>query len=185
MSNTNPSVSVLLLPGLGNSGPMHWQSEWERHDTTMHRVMQTEWDAPRCEDWVARLDETIAAQNAHVVLVTHSSSCALVAHWALHASARQLARVRGALLVAPSDPTCVNYPLGPSGFAPVPLNRLPFPSIVVASDNDIYVSEETARMYAVAWGSQFVLLPGAGHINSESGLGLWAHGLELLNSLRH
>lgn len=184
MSNTNTLASVLVLPGLGNSGPLHWQSEWERHDATMSRVVQAEWDAPRCEDWVARLDEAITAQSAPVVLVTHSSSCALVAHRAAQASARQLARVRGALLVAPSDPTGSHYPVGPTGFAPVPLNQLPFPSVVVASDDDIYVAEETGRLYAAAWGSQFVLLRGAGHINSDSGLGLWEHGLELLESLR-
>ena len=184
MSDTQTVVPVLLLPGIGNSGPSHWQSEWERHDGTMQRVIQTEWDVPRCADWVACLSDNIAAQRAPVVLVTHSSSCALVAHWAQSASHQQLARVKGALLVAPSDPTGPNYPIGPTGFAPVPLNPLPFPTIVVASDNDIYVAEETARSYASAWGSAFVLLPGAGHINSESGLGLWTDGLELLRTLR-
>ena len=178
------AVPTLILPGLGNSGPQHWQSEWERHDSSMIRVMQAEWDAPRREDWATRLDEVIAMQAAPVVLVTHSSSCALVAHWAREASARQLSRVQGALLVAPSDPTGANYPAGPTGFAPVPLEPLPFPSIVVASNDDIYVTEETARSYATAWGSRFVLLRGAGHLNSDSGLGRWKEGLQLLDSLR-
>ena len=166
------SSLVLILPGLGNSGPQHWQSEWERHDASMMRVMQDEWHAPRCEDWATRLDEVFAAQCNSVVLVAHSASCALVARWARGASTTQLARVLGALLVAPSDPTAPNYPLGPTGFAPVPLQPLPFPSIVVASDDDIYVSEATARSYATAWGSRLVLLRGSGHINSASGLGI-------------
>lgn len=177
-------VTVLLLPGLGNSGPLHWQSEWERHDASMIRVMQDEWEAPRREDWATRLDAVIAVQREPVVLVTHSSSCALVAHGARAASTAQLGRVRGALLVAPSDPTGTHYPTGPTGFAPVPLQPLPFPSIVVASDDDLYVSEAMAKLYAAAWGSQFVSLPGAGHINSESRLGLWEDGLRLLDTLR-
>ena len=102
------SCSVLILPGLGNSGPQHWQTEWERHDASMMRVMQDEWHAPRCEDWAARLDEVFAPQSNSVVFVTHSASCALVAHWARVKSTTRLARVRGALLVAPSDPTGQN-----------------------------------------------------------------------------
>lgn len=181
---STPNSIVLVLPGIGNSGPQHWQSEWERLDPSMHRVLQDEWDAPRCADWVARIDSVIAQQSLPVVLVTHSSSCALVSHWVLQASAENSARIKGALLVGPSDPTGPNYPIGPSGFAPVPLNRLPFPSIVVGSDNDIYVSESQARTYASAWGSKFVLLRGAGHINGESGLGHWPEGLKLLAQLR-
>ena len=179
-----PQTTVLILPGLGNSGPKHWQSEWEQLDSTMHRVMQDEWDAPKCAAWVRKIDDTISQQSLPVVLVTHSSSCALVAHWAENATSESLARVKGALLVGPSDPTGPNYPVGPTGFAPVPLNRLPFPSIVVASDNDMYVTEAQARVYAQAWGSRFVLVHGAGHINSDSGLGEWADGLALLRELR-
>lgn len=181
---TTAQTMVLILPGIGNSGPQHWQSEWERRDSSMRRVLQDEWDAPRCSDWVKRIDSVIAQQALPVVLVAHSSSCALVSHWVQQASAENIARVKGALLVGPSDPTGPNYPIGPSGFAPVPLRRLPFPSIVVGSDNDIYVDEAQARAYANAWGSQFVLLRGAGHINSESGLGHWPEGLKLLAELR-
>ena len=183
MSN-RPVAAVLILPGIGNSGPLHWQSEWERHDRTMTRVLQDEWEAPRCADWLARLNETVQSIAKPVVLVSHSSSCALVAHWCETASPESLAMVRGALLVGPSDPDGPNYPGAPTGFSPVPLRRLPFASIVVASDNDVYVSELQARRYAEAWGSDFVLLKGAGHINSDSGLGLWPDGLKLLDTLR-
>lgn len=183
-SNAHINTKVLILPGIGNSGPKHWQSEWEKLETSMHRVLQDEWDAPRCEDWMRRVDDTLAVQTMPIVFATHSSSCALIAHWAGKASTDMLSRVKGALLVAPSDPTGPNYPAGPTGFAPVPLNRLPFPSIVVGSDDDIYVTEAQARIYANAWGSKFVLVKGAGHINSDSGLGQWPQGMALLNELR-
>jgi uncharacterized protein len=179
-----PLSPALILPGLNDSGPDHWQSHFERRDDGCVRVMQDEWDAPRCADWVARLDATLAVQTAPVVLVAHSSSCAMVAHWAAQASAAQVARVRGAFLVAPSDPTGPHYPVGPTGFDPVPQERLPFPSVVVASDDDPYVSEATAREYATAWGSTFVLMPHAGHINTASGHGPWPEGWALLRALR-
>jgi hypothetical protein len=178
------AVTTLILPGLGNSGPEHWQSLWVRDDASCRRVDQAEWDAPRCADWAQLLDEAIAGESQPVVLVGHSSSCAMVAQWARGASAARLARVKGALLVAPSDPEGPAYPAGPSGFGPVPLARLPFPSIVVASTDDVYVSLERAKQYADAWGSTFVDLGPTGHINAASGLGTWGFGYAMLNLLR-
>ncbi len=54
--------------------------------------------------------------------------------------------------------------------------RLGFPSIVVASENDDYLTLERARAFAGAWGSQFSSVGRAGHINSTSGLGAWVEG---------
>ena len=183
---TAPShrVAALILPGLSNSGPEHWQSLWEHRDPSCRRVQQAEWETPRCADWVTTLDDAVAESAEPVVLVAHSSSCALVAHWARDASAESLQGVRGALLVAPSDPEGPNYPEGATGFAPMPLQRLPFPSIVVASRDDIYVTMERAREYAAAWGSELVDLGDAGHINAASGLGSWPAGYGLLQRLR-
>ncbi|WP_343231999.1 alpha/beta hydrolase [Tahibacter amnicola] len=175
---------VLILPGLGNSGPDHWQSHWERADSDCRRVLQDNWDTPDCRNWVLRLDEVLAHQAQPVVLAAHSSACAMVAHWAHDAAADRLKMVRGALLVAPTDPTGPHYPTGPVGFGPVPLEHLPFASIIVASDDDRYLSESVARHFATAWGSQFVWLRNAGHINAASGHGAWPEGRQLLDSLR-
>jgi len=176
--------NVLILPGLGNSGPDHWQSHWERQDSSCVRLMQDEWDRPDCFAWTARLEEAVLAASTPLVLAAHSSACALVAHWVARAEPRHLAKVRGALLVAPSDPDGANFPEGPTGFGRVPLARLPFPTIVVGSTNDPYISAEGARGYADAWGSRFVLLENAGHINVAAGFGPWPDGLQLLYSLR-
>jgi uncharacterized protein len=175
---------ALILPGLGSSGPQHWQTWFEQRDPRCLRVQQDEWDAPACKDWVRRLGEAVAQQPGPLVLVAHSSSNALVCHWALQAGPAALAKVKAALLVAPSDPDGPNYPKGPTGFSPMPLARLPFRSTVVASSNDPYIDAAIARRYAEAWGSAFVLLEGAGHINTASGHGPWEEGFALLQGLR-
>ncbi len=184
MTDSQTRVAALILPGLFDSGPQHWQTHWEREDPSCRRVQQADWETPRCADWVATLDAAVGYSADPVVLVAHSSSCALVAHWARDASREKLARVRGALLVAPSDPEGPNYPNGPTGFAPMPTARLPFPSIVVASRDDQYVTLERACEYAAAWGSELTDLGDAGHINASSGLGSWPVGYGLLQKLR-
>ena len=177
-------VTTLILPGLYNSGPEHWQSHWERNDPSCVRVQQEDWDTPHCDDWVERLRVVMRVMVGDFVLVGHSSSCAMVAHWARAVAPAERGRVRGALLVAPSDPDGPAYPVGPTGFSPVPLERLPFRSIVVTSDNDEYVTLARALEYAMAWGSDVEILAGAGHINAVSGHGPWPAGYELLKSLR-
>jgi predicted alpha/beta hydrolase family esterase len=174
-------MRTLILPGLHNSDPGHWQSRWEAADETMERVIQDDWETPHCADWVVRLDQALAYAGPDTLLVGHSAGCALVAHWAVGCAR---GRVRGALLVAPSDPEAPSFPAGPTGFAPIPLLRLPFPSIVVASSNDPFVTVARARTFASAWGSNFVLIGEAGHINTASGLGDWPEGLALLRKFR-
>ena len=179
-----PIATTLILPGLGNSGPAHWQTLFEQADPTSIRVVQDEWDAPACADWVARLERAVNAVDGAVIFVAHSSSCALVAHWAAAASDTARSKIAGALLVAPSDPDGPNYPSGPTGFSPVPLDQLPFRTIVVASDDDRYITLARATEYATAWGSELVTLHGAGHINAAAGFGAWPAGAALLESLR-
>lgn len=177
-------ITTLILPGLGNSGSEHWQTLWEKNDPSFRRVVQSNWDSPNCIDWVLHLNEVIHSYSEKVVLVAHSSACALVAHWTCQANTDALLKVQGALLVAPSDPEGPNYPIDPIGFGPVPMNELPFPSIVVASTDDRYITVDRATLYAAAWHSRLVVVENAGHINSSSGLGNWPEGLALLNELK-
>jgi mutator protein MutT len=170
---------VLLLPGLFDSGLGHWQTLWMQGRPGLRRVEQDDWETPRIGDWVARLDEAVREAGPGALLAAHSAGCALVAHWA----GAHRRPIRGALLVAPSDPEAPSYPKGPTGFAPMPLLRLPFPSTVVASSDDPYVSMARAREFSAAWGSRLVEVGAAGHLNTASGHGPWPEGLALLAEL--
>jgi uncharacterized protein len=175
-------TDILLVPGLWNSGPEHWQSHWERARSDCRRVLQKDWETPKRTDWAAALEAAVAAAGGPVVLAAHSLGCALVAHWA--GGSRHLAKVRGALLVAPSDVEAPSYPAGTTGFAPMPLEKLPFPSIVVMSTDDPYVTAGRARQFSRAWGSRLVDVGPKGHINSASALGMWPEGFALIEELR-
>ena len=171
--------TVLVLPGLEDSGPRHWQSLWLPLRPGLRRVEQRDWIAPRCADWVAALDAAVLAAGPASILVAHSAACPMVAHWA--AACRRA--IGGALLVAPADADAPSFPRGPTGFAPVPLGRLPFPAVVVASRDDPYVAFERAEAFAAAWGARLVDAGAHGHLNSASGLGAWPFGLDLLDGL--
>lgn len=170
---------VLLVPGIGNSGPQHWQSRWEANDDSCTRVQQKDWDNPVCSDWVAALESAALRAGPQPLIAAHSLGCLAVAHWL----ARTSVSIAGALLVAMPDPQGALFPAQAAGFTPLPRKRLPCASIVVASTDDPYSPLSFARQYAGAWGSRFIDIGRAGHINADSGLGEWHEGQRLLRSL--
>ena len=45
---------VVILPGIYNSGPTHWQTLWEQAEPTrFRRFAPTRWDHPQRADWIA------------------------------------------------------------------------------------------------------------------------------------
>jgi hypothetical protein len=113
-----------------------------------------------------------------VALVAHSLGCLLVAAWA--AQSQHTARVKGALLVAPPDTARADMPPQMAGWRPIVRARLPFPAVVVYSEDDSFCSAERALGLAADWGAEAVSLGTAGHINADSGLGDWPAGLDWL-----
>lgn len=173
------AARALILPGLYNSGPEHWQTHWEKSDPTFVRINQRDWDTPHRTEWVETLDRAVDQHGDQVVLIGHSTACALIVFWARESGRK----VRGALIVGPSDTEAPSYPKGPVGWSPMPLNRVNFPTILVASSNDEYVSLARAEIFAKAWGSRLVNIGPAGHINSASALQHWPRGRALLEEL--
>jgi predicted alpha/beta hydrolase family esterase len=133
-------------------------------------------------DWCARLDEVLHDIRGPVVLAAHSLGSQLVAAWAAHS--RLTARVQGALLVAVPDTEREDVRGMIPGWAPIPQQRLPFAAIQLASANDPFCAFSRAQALSVAWGTQLLNLGDKGHINAESGLGLWPEGQALLQQLQ-
>ena len=165
---------VLIVPGLRNSGPTHWQSWFESVLPDTRRVEQADWERTCLSDWAARVREEIDAAGEPLWVVAHSFGCLA----AVTAGLVRGERIRGALLVAPADPARFGEP------AVLLEEKLPFPSLVVASENDPWVGARVAEYWAGQWGSAFVSVGAAGHINVDSGHGPWPEGLALFERLR-
>ncbi|HSV50617.1 MAG TPA: alpha/beta hydrolase [Burkholderiaceae bacterium] len=169
-------ASIIIVPGWRDSGPGHWQSLWAARLPGAGRVVQDDWITPTQSAWVDSLARQVLQAPGPVVIAAHSLGCIATTHLPAEAAAR----IQGALLVAPADPERRAIL---SDFAPVPFSKLPYRSVLVASSNDPYCPIRLAGAYARAWGSEFVRLQDAGHINIESGHGEWPLGLALLQSL--
>ncbi|HYP33616.1 MAG TPA: alpha/beta hydrolase [Burkholderiaceae bacterium] len=154
---------LVIAPGLHGSGAEHWQSWLHGQVAGSVRVEQDAWSTPDLDAWSERVADTVAAlgPGPHVV-VAHSFGCL--------ATVRALARrpsldVAQLLLVAPAEPNRF-------GAAPaLPQSRLAAGSCVVASDDDPWMSATQAHAWALRWGSDWINLGNAGHVNVDSGYG--------------
>ncbi len=176
-------VEILIVPGWSDSGPDHWQSRWVRNLKTARRIEQADWYKPDRAAWVGRIAEVVGRAKLPVVLVGHSLGVAAILH-AAHLLER--GRVAGAYLVAPSDLEAhASWPRDEgqawaeivASFLPMPTERLPFPSRVIASSDDGFCSVVRAQALGAAWGGDVSVIANAGHINTASGHGPWPEGL--------
>lgn len=175
-------IKYWTMPGLAGSDGGHWQTIWEKqYQDDFFRVEQDNWDWPVMSQWTSRLNELLDKSEDPVILIAHSLGCITLVHWSnLYYSKR----VVGALLVAPADAEQSGRLSFVEGFTPIPRKQLPFPTTLVASTNDIYMSIERSAYFADQWGCQFINAGRQGHINASSGLGNWPVGQDLLAELR-
>lgn len=166
-------ATPLIVPGLYGSCADHWQT-WLEHRLPMaRRVLQADWDKADIQAWTEVIEHAILLQSDRSILIAHSFGCLASAA----ASSRLGSRIAAALLVAPCD----THRLGVDE-RHISL-RLPFPSIVVASRNDPWMSFDRARMWADCWGARLVDVGYCGHINVASGHGAWPEVLPLIAEL--
>ena len=167
-------TDILIIPGLGNSGPEHWQSRWGAKLPNVHVVEQDAWDSPVASAWIARIVEAARRCERPTVAIAHSLGVI-----ALVEAVPQLPRLlAGAFLVSPpSEATLAGLPEVDPAFRPFPTAPLPFPSLLAGSRGDPYATMAEMESIALDWGSRFLDAGDAGHINTESGHGPWPEGL--------
>jgi len=182
MASVDP-VRVLVVPGLHDSGPTHWQTWLQRQSRRSLRVQQHDWGEPDLDRWAERIGATLAGQPpARWIAVAHSFGCLALARYLARAAgmpsdpARPL---RAALLVAPADPGKFSAePLLRSG-------RLPLRSTLIGSETDPWMSGSEARRWAGLWGARFITLGDAGHINVEAGFGPLPQAQAIVADMTH
>jgi uncharacterized protein len=169
---------MITLPGIGGSNDSHWQTTWERMDNRFTRFTPVSWERPNLGDWMQALERAVSNCDQPPVLVAHSLSCLLVAHWSLQTTTN----VAGAFLVCVPDPTSPQFPSAAASFRKVPTRALPFPSVVVASTNDPYAGMDYVRGRTHEWQAGLIVAGALGHINASSGLCDWPQGRGLLDA---
>jgi predicted alpha/beta hydrolase family esterase len=168
-----PEFQVIVVPGLHDSGPGHWQTLWQHRHPEFFRVYQDEWHQPDLPAWSARVDQVRSRDPRPALLLAHSFGCLA----SIASVARNPVNVAGILLVAPADPEKF-------GVTPVlPATPLECATVLVSSRNDPWMRADHAATWAARWGSLLIDAGARGHINAESQLGYWQFGQEALQLL--
>lgn len=161
---------LLIVPGLHDSPAGHWQSWLQALYRHSVRVVQPDWDTPDLERWSAEIAATLRRAGPGPWLVAaHSFGVLALVH---HLAQRQAQRpgaddsdIVAALLVAPAEPA--RFGLA-QALPQAPLAPL---TTVVGSQTDPWMRIDSAHRWSQRWGSHFVNLGDAGHVNLESGHG--------------
>lgn len=166
-------LDVVVVPGLNDSGPAHWQTDWCSRFPQWKRVRQQSWERGDLDAWIGAIAASLAQCRRPAVLVAHSFGALASAQVA----ASLPERIAAALLVAPAAPQRFGVE------ERLPQRPLPVPSLLLASRNDPWLAHSGAVELARLWGSTLVDLGEAGHVNADSGYGPWPAGLEALEAL--
>lgn len=175
------NMTRLIVPGFQGSPKGHWQYWLNETLSNSATVQQDDWFNPEMNSWVERLQETIESIDGPIQLVGHSMGVITILFWAQR---YKTFKIDSAVLVAPADSESDYLPKEIIGFSSIPTVTLPFPSTLIGSHNDPYMSFDRALHFANRWGSDFVDAGHAGHINIASGYGKWYELLELLETAR-
>lgn len=155
---------LLIIPGLHDSGPAHWQTWLQQQYRDAQRVVQRDFARPDLQRWADRIARTLERSDdgGEWIAVAHSfGTLALARHLAEHPDSP----IRQALLVAPAEPD--KFGLAES----LPHGRLGRPLTLIASQNDPWMSAASALRWASRWGASYSNLGAVGHINTEAGFG--------------
>jgi len=178
------NATTLIIPGYHGSEDTHWQTWIETQISGSKRVQQN-WEQPALSKWSSNISLALNALTSPAWLIAHSFGCLA----SIHATVENPEKVLGLMLVAPADPERFDQDGAKQGYgmltsesirAQIPINTLPVPSILIASDNDPWMQASKARLWGECWGSRIYILKDAGHINTSSGFGPWPDGLKLL-----
>lgn len=173
-------VTYVLLAGHGDSGEGHWQRIWHERLPGSVWVDHADWLNVDRDEWVSDLQKALWKISGPMVVVAHSLGCLLLAEWCRNHEDPSLV---AAFLVAVPNPDGPSFPPEVNGFEDPTAMQLPFPSLVVASQDDPYAAIDYAQEVAETWGARLVNIGARGHINAASDIGEWAEGWELLQEL--
>ena len=165
-------LDLLFAPDLSGAPSDHWQARWAAKLSTA-RPLELDPHEEDHEAWIASITHAASGARRPIVFIAHSVGALAVAH---AASRLRSLDVRGAFLVAPPEDAALRMLLA-NPWPATPRDRLPWPSVLVASRTDPWASPEHSRELAEAWGSAFVDAGEAGRLDAESGHGPWPDGL--------
>jgi predicted alpha/beta hydrolase family esterase len=168
---------LVTVPGLHGSEGAHWQTWLERQYRRAARVEQADWDAPHLDTWANAVRAQLAKERGPVVIAAHSFGCLATAHALARGGIG--ADVAGVLFVAPASPEKFRFA------GAFDAGRLGVPSILVGSETDPWMPFDHARELAARFGSAFVNLGDAGHINTAAGFGPWPRAKYFVDTLIH
>ncbi len=172
-------MKYIIVPGYQGSPEGHWQN-WLLGKLPNSKMVEfRNLYKPVREEWISELEKEIESCDEDFIIIAHSMGAVTTANLTKSQCNRHL---RGVILVAPADSEQADFPKEIENFSPMPQKELPFPTLLIGSRNDHYMKYSRVVQLADRWGSSFLDVGCAGHINGESGFDVWYGFLDILST---
>lgn len=173
------TVPTVVIPGWHGSGVGHWQTWLEEQLRAAGRETRRpdfpDLDAPELATWLAALRATLAdlPTDGYDVVAHSLGSVLWLHHVADPGSSPRAARVA---LVSPPAPDSAFPEV--AAFFPPPMDvdtvrHGADGTVLVAGDADPFLPDGIAASYGLPLKMATTVVPGGGHLNTDSGFGEW------------
>jgi len=170
-------ATLLIVPGFGGSGPLHWQSWIAQKYESAIWVNDLPLLEPKIHIWANAINRAIDQIEGEILILAHSFGCLATSL----AIAHHPQRIAAAILVAPASPArfSENGHILPEHDGAktikhlLPKHALGVAGLVIASENDPWMPFNQAAKLAKVFGLPTINLGLSGHINVDSGHGQW------------
>ncbi|WP_331775094.1 RBBP9/YdeN family alpha/beta hydrolase [Sulfurospirillum sp. 1612] len=173
-------MKTLILHGWGGSDMPHWQSwlagELAKDYGTVCFPLLKDKDAPIKEVWMQQVKALLDDFKPDTV-VCHSLANTL---WFHLCQAYDLPEVHKLFLVAPPSLKVTIQEVATFFPVEVPRNLHASDVVLITSTTDPYMSQDEANDLAHQLGVTHKILDQAGHINADSGFGVWDDILDMI-----
>ena len=165
---------AILIHGWEGNPDVNWLP-WLKHELEKRSFEVTvpalpDPNYPKSDEWLQTMTEQVGLPSPDTVLVGHSLGAIAILHFL--ESLPENVSIRGVILVS-GFAESLGYPETNNFFdTPVDFSKITphlERAIVINSDNDPYVPLELGHSLAKSLGAEFILMPGAGHINKAAG----------------
>jgi uncharacterized protein len=166
-------IRVMFISDLGNHEQNGWQVWLASQYKARQIVTAPDRNSTDLAVWATQIHKVLTRSSPETtwIAVAHGFGCLALAHYLdahMFDPVTPQARVKAAVLVAPTDPA--KFHLAHR----IPQSGLGIPSAVIGSENDPWMPLHQAQDWAAVWGSKFHNLGQAGHIDAAAGFGVWS-----------
>lgn len=174
-------ATLLILPDIGSDSAEHWQMRWMQKLSTAQYIPAIKKNAIYdFSVWLNNIQSAISAAPNPVIFIAHSLGVLAAIQASINMPEKT--KIKGGFFVAPPSLKKLDTINKTKNLPPYPEEKLPFPSLVISSENDKFAIFQDIKNLSQKWGSLHINAGNSQHLAADTGHGPWPEGLLIFSN---